>query len=235
MGQPRVDRQVLAEAAKVLAITQFGSIPMLERKLGIGFADAGHVMTALHQAGVVGPHREGRAREVLIGPEQLDATLTRLDQQDGASGDTLGQDAIDLVRSPGARTLNPEPADTVRQLTEVRSELARVNAQAGMLRASAVRLAYLSVAVLALGLAVPSRALAQPATIAAAASALALAVVMWLLPQAVSPEVRGGFLRLARRNCIRVRIAMGLLGAALISTLTATVLTITAAVLTVWC
>lgn len=56
------------EAEELVRSAQFGSTSMLQRKMKIGFAEAGRVMDALEQRGVVSAAEGARAREVLIPP-----------------------------------------------------------------------------------------------------------------------------------------------------------------------
>ena len=65
--------ELLWHAMLLVTESQLGSTSMLQRKLGIGFAEAGEVMELLEEAGVVGPqpHKSSRSRDVLMGPEQL--------------------------------------------------------------------------------------------------------------------------------------------------------------------
>jgi DNA segregation ATPase FtsK/SpoIIIE-like protein len=73
-GRPRAllvtpDHDLLPRAAEQVIPTQFGSTSMLQRKLGLSFAQAGRLMDLLEAEGVAGPPTEdGRARQVLVLP-----------------------------------------------------------------------------------------------------------------------------------------------------------------------
>ncbi|KQQ65065.1 DNA translocase FtsK [Microbacterium sp. Leaf320] len=56
------------EAEELVRSTQFGSTSMLQRKMRIGLVEAGRVMDALEQRGVVSAAEGARAREVLMPP-----------------------------------------------------------------------------------------------------------------------------------------------------------------------
>ena len=63
----------LFEKAKDLVIRhQQGSVSLLQRRLGIGYARAGRIMDQLEKAGVVGPFDGSKARQVLIDRDQLE-------------------------------------------------------------------------------------------------------------------------------------------------------------------
>ncbi len=59
------------EAALLVVRSGYGSTSLLQRKLGIGFNRAGRLMDQLEKAGVVGPARGSKPREVLIQDESL--------------------------------------------------------------------------------------------------------------------------------------------------------------------
>ncbi|MCS6895616.1 MAG: DNA translocase FtsK [Bacteroidia bacterium] len=57
------------EAALLIVRNQYGSTSLLQRKLGVGFNRAGRLMDQLERAGIVGPARGSKPREVLIQDE----------------------------------------------------------------------------------------------------------------------------------------------------------------------
>ena len=61
----------LVRAAEWVISAQFGSVAMLERKMGVGFAHASQLMTGLEEIAVVGRPKGTRARDVLVPPNRL--------------------------------------------------------------------------------------------------------------------------------------------------------------------
>lgn len=66
------DWSLLPQAADHVVRTQFGSVSMIRRKMGIGFAQACLLMDCLEELKVVGPASVSpKAREVLIDEGRL--------------------------------------------------------------------------------------------------------------------------------------------------------------------
>ncbi len=73
-GRPAsVDHDALfREAAETCLQNQGGSTSLLQRKLRIGYGRAARIIDQLYEVGILGPPDGSKAREVLIGFDQLD-------------------------------------------------------------------------------------------------------------------------------------------------------------------
>ena len=79
---------LFADAARVIVRSQQGSVSLLQRKLGVGYARAAKLVDQLEDAGIVGPFEGSKAREVLVSSEYaLDEMLN--------PGSGLGADPAD--------------------------------------------------------------------------------------------------------------------------------------------
>jgi S-DNA-T family DNA segregation ATPase FtsK/SpoIIIE len=64
--------QLFREAAEVVIQHQQGSTSLLQRRLGVGYGRAARIMDQLEAAGIIGQQRGAKAREILVGLEELD-------------------------------------------------------------------------------------------------------------------------------------------------------------------
>ena len=58
--------ELFNEAAHLIVSSQQGSTSLLQRKLNLGYNRAGRLIDQLEKAGIVGPFKGSKAREVLI-------------------------------------------------------------------------------------------------------------------------------------------------------------------------
>jgi S-DNA-T family DNA segregation ATPase FtsK/SpoIIIE len=63
---PRERDSLFDEAAQIIVQHQQGSTSLLQRRLNLGYNRAGRLIDQLERAGIVGPFKGSKAREVLI-------------------------------------------------------------------------------------------------------------------------------------------------------------------------
>lgn len=80
--QDPVPLDMLVQAAELVIGTQFGSVSMVQRKLGVGFSSAVAVFVELERHGIVGSGEGALPRLVLVRPADCAVTLRRLACED---------------------------------------------------------------------------------------------------------------------------------------------------------
>jgi S-DNA-T family DNA segregation ATPase FtsK/SpoIIIE len=62
------DDPLFDEAVRIVRETKQASVSLLQRRLRVGYARAGHLIDLMEWHGIVGPHRGSKPREILLPP-----------------------------------------------------------------------------------------------------------------------------------------------------------------------
>jgi S-DNA-T family DNA segregation ATPase FtsK/SpoIIIE len=63
-----MDEELFRRATRLILQNRKASVSLIQRRLKIGFARAGRLMDMMEQAGIVGPYRGSKPREILVDP-----------------------------------------------------------------------------------------------------------------------------------------------------------------------
>lgn len=77
-GAPTDDLVALTSAAYFVTSSQYGSGPMLQRKMGVGVTEAGRLLNMLEDAGIVSAASPSGSRDVLLTSDLLPTKITAL-------------------------------------------------------------------------------------------------------------------------------------------------------------
>lgn len=73
--------ELFDDCVRIVLETQRGSVSLLQRKLGIGYARASRIIEQMADAGVLGSHKNAQAREVLITLEQFEELCAKAEEE----------------------------------------------------------------------------------------------------------------------------------------------------------
>jgi len=108
LGQPdtsdMVEDELFDDAVRVVLDSKRGSVSLLQRRLGVGYARASRMIEMMAALGVLGEYKGSQAREVMMAVEDWEQLRDQLEQQktEDGPGDSLrrGQKTDDGESSP---------------------------------------------------------------------------------------------------------------------------------------
>ena len=76
--------EMFDEAARVVLASKRGSVSLLQRRLGIGYARASRIIEMMAGAGILGEYKGSQAREVLITLKEYERICKRMNEDSRA-------------------------------------------------------------------------------------------------------------------------------------------------------
>ena len=83
--------ELFEDAVEVILETQQGSVSLLQRRFGIGYGKASRIIDQIVATGILGPHKTGQAREVLVTAEEWGLMKAQMQQQSAGAPSKGGQ------------------------------------------------------------------------------------------------------------------------------------------------
>jgi S-DNA-T family DNA segregation ATPase FtsK/SpoIIIE len=115
-----MDRDELFEdATRVVLETQRGSVSLLQRRLGVGYARASRMIEMMAGLGILGEHKGSQAREVMMTLSDYEAMRERMQQ----TQEDEYEEGVEEQGEKASRNVSREvPIEGVRGYASVRSE-----------------------------------------------------------------------------------------------------------------
>lgn len=80
---PEDNDPLFEEAVRIIRETKQASVSLLQRRLRVGYARAGHLIDLMEWHGIVGPHRGSKPREILLPPSDVETNKYDIINQNG--------------------------------------------------------------------------------------------------------------------------------------------------------
>ena len=93
---------LLADAIRLVVETESASVSMIQRRLRVGYTRAGRLIDMLERRGVISGYEGSKARQVLIGPAEIERVLSggeaAEEPGDGTGSGITGENAFETAR-----------------------------------------------------------------------------------------------------------------------------------------